>query len=514
MGRPLWSINFQERGAWNSDQAAFRFYSALLTVDDTVAGICTGEAPELLQYHVQLVTNDSSAEGKPPLTLEELVGCENWVILQMDEIAALNAWKKAAKEAGSLDMMELVARASAIQRTLLENLARLDAAVDTSQSGWLGFFRVYNDQLPPMPGGCAVFVTRVWAHAALLYLAVSVSGWQPGSAAVRENVTRILALPERMPAPELLRKAVWLYCIMGCLCEPAEEFRVRAMAEALVPHRLFGAARKALEIMENVWKRRDDLTVETTLRHASTAWVSSAAQKVRVLYIPLSITGTKNALPHFNTSPPSPTKRSCPSPLPSPSAQGREWGPPLPPSSQAQATTSRRATEGKSSERYLSIKADLSNPSSVPAVLDVVKAEFKAAPNVVIYNVAAFSLPAGDDSTKEIVKGWATLTEDAKKVFIYTGNKLNTWIASMPLTATLGVGKRATSYLIGSTDARYVKDGYRFFYADERNPNGSIKGTAIDGEAHADFFAQLASGEGEIPWHATFVKGQGYTKFE
>lgn len=260
MGRPLWAITSLQRGAWNSDQAAFRFYSALLIVDDTIAGICTGQAPELIQYHARLLTNGGE---KPPLSLENFVGCENWVLLQMGEIATLSAWKQSLKKAGKLDMMELVARASAIQRTLLENLARLDAAVDMSHSNWLGLFGVYNDQLPPMPGGCAVFVTRVWAHAALLYLAVSVSGWQPASAGIRENVTRILALLERMPAPELLRTVVWPYCIVGCLCEPAEEFRFRAMADALVPHRLFGPARKALEIMENVWRKRDELTIET-----------------------------------------------------------------------------------------------------------------------------------------------------------------------------------------------------------------------------------------------------------
>jgi hypothetical protein len=263
MGRPLWSITSQQRGAWNSDQAAFRFYTALLLVDDIVAGICIGEAPELLQYHAPLLTNGRSADEKATLRLEDFVGCENWVILQMGEIAALDAWKKSYKKAGKLDMMELVARASTIQRTLLENLARLDAVVDTSQSNWLGLFRVYNNQLPPMPGGCTVFVTRVWAHAALLYLAVSVSGWQPGSAGIRENVTGILALLERMPTPELLRTVVWPYCIMGCLCEPGEEFRLRAMVDALVPHRLFGPSHKALEIMKNVWQRRNELTVDT-----------------------------------------------------------------------------------------------------------------------------------------------------------------------------------------------------------------------------------------------------------
>ncbi|KAJ4354694.1 uncharacterized protein N0V89_006431 [Didymosphaeria variabile] len=263
MGHPLWAIGCQQRGAWNSDQAAFRFYSALLIVDDIIAGICMGETPELLQYHARLLTNGRGADEKPPLSLEDFIGCENWVILQLGEIAALDTWKRSYKKAGKLDMMELVARASAIQQTLLGNLARLDAAMDTPQSNRLGLFSVYNDQLPPMPGGCAVFVTRVWAHAALLYLAMSVSGWQPGSARIREYVTRVLVLLERMPAPELLRTMVWPYCLVGCLCEPAEEVRLRAMADALVPHRLFGAARKALEIMESVWKARDELNVDT-----------------------------------------------------------------------------------------------------------------------------------------------------------------------------------------------------------------------------------------------------------
>ncbi len=55
---------------------------------------------------------------------------------------------------------------------------------------------------------------------------------------------------------------------------------------------------------------------------------------------------------------------------------------------------------------------------------------------------------------------------------------------------------------------------HSFFYADERNADGSQKGMQLDGEAHAEFFAQLAAGEGvDVPWHATFVKGRGYVKF-
>jgi C6 transcription factor Pro1 len=263
MGRPLWAITSQQSGAWNSDQAAFRFYSALLIVDDIIASTCMEESPRLQEYHVRLLTNGGNSDEKPPLKLEEFIGCENCVMMQIGEIAALDAWKKSIKRAGKLDMMELVARASPIKQALLSNLARLDTAVNTPKTNWLGLFTLYNDQLPPMPGGCTAFVTRVWAHAALLYLSVVVSGWQPGSAAIRENVVRTLALLEQMPAPELLRTMVWPFCVVGCLAEPVEECRFRAMADALVPHRLFGAARKALEIMENVWKCRGELSIDT-----------------------------------------------------------------------------------------------------------------------------------------------------------------------------------------------------------------------------------------------------------
>lgn len=37
-------------------------------------------------------------------------------------------------------------------------------------------------------------------------------------------------------------------------------------------------------------------------------------------------------------------------------------------------------------------------------------------------------------------------------------------------------------------------------------------GLALNGDAHADFFEQLAE-HVDVPWLATFVKGKGYVKF-
>lgn len=262
MGEPMWDITSRPTRAWSSGQAAFRFYTALLIVDDIVASTFLDHHPRLLDYHALLLTHGCNADS-PPLSLEDLIGCENWVMLQIGEISALDAWKKTMKNSEQLDMMELVGRASTIKQALLSGLAHLDAAANKPNISPRGLFNFHNDLLPTMPGGCTTFVTRVWAHAALLYLSVVISGWQPASSGVRENVTRILVLLEQMTTPELLRTMVWPFCVAGCLAVSAEEYRFRAMADALVPQRLFGAARRALEITENVWKHRDSLSIDT-----------------------------------------------------------------------------------------------------------------------------------------------------------------------------------------------------------------------------------------------------------
>ena len=52
-----------------------------------------------------------------------------------------------------------------------------------------------------------------------------------------------------------------------------------------------------------------------------------------------------------------------------------------------------------------------------------------------------------------------------------------------------------------------------FYYADERKENGEAVFGDIDGNAHGDFFLQLAEKKGQGPWEAAFVKGKGYVKF-
>lgn len=261
----------------SAEQAAFRFSSTLLILDDIIASTVLQEEPRLYQYHRSLLhgTNaDSTADS--PITMEAVMGCQNWVMLQLGEIAVLDAWKQRCKRAANLDVMQLVHRAAAIKDTLETHLTRLETGPGSAMiegncsSSLLDFFTGDTGQQPHtrthtsqrqcqrQSQSQSPLVTRVWAHAALIYLLVVVSGWQPASTDVRYHVGRIielLACPASPPA--LLRTMVWPFCVAGCLAEPAREAQLRGMVEALQPPRVFGTVRKALEIMENVWRNRD-----------------------------------------------------------------------------------------------------------------------------------------------------------------------------------------------------------------------------------------------------------------
>jgi hypothetical protein len=113
---------------------------------------------------------------------------------------------------------------------------------------------------------------------------------------------------------------------------------------------------------------------------------------------------------------------------------------------------------------------------------------------------------------QEAISGFRTLPSSVLKTFIYTGNCLNNVV--MPVLLHLGVGKEGAAHMIESAVQGYGKEGFRFYYADERFEDGRSIFLDIGGQAHADFYWELATGKEQGPWEATFVKGRGYVDFE
>ncbi|KAH8582381.1 fungal-specific transcription factor domain-containing protein, partial [Bisporella sp. PMI_857] len=124
MGQRSFVINTSSPPLWNTDQAAFRFFSAILLVDDIISSTSLEQPPRLREYHPYLLTNDLKPDQEVPLQLEDFIGCQSWALLLVGEIAALDAWKKVMKKGGTLSMAQMVQRASVIERGLHEGLAR------------------------------------------------------------------------------------------------------------------------------------------------------------------------------------------------------------------------------------------------------------------------------------------------------------------------------------------------------------------------------------------------------
>ncbi|KAH6644183.1 hypothetical protein C7974DRAFT_467856 [Boeremia exigua] len=181
----------------------------------------------------------------------------------------------------------------------------------------------------------------------------------------------------------------------------------------------------------------------------------------------------------------------------------------------------------------LCLTADFSDPSVIGPIFERVHQEL-GVPNVVVYN--PYSWSRGPDPENPVsaplkefqndlainttsayaaaqaaVAGFSKLPKDAKKTFIYTGNNGNTLI--LPIFLMLGIGKSATWYMIQTLAATpsFASKGYRFYYVDERTPEG--KAGHPSGPAHAKYFLELAEQEGQSEPLATFVKGKGYVKF-
>ncbi|TKA82579.1 hypothetical protein B0A55_01184 [Friedmanniomyces simplex] len=198
------------------------------------------------------------------------------------------------------------------------------------------------------------------------------------------------------------------------------------------------------------------------------------------------------------------------------------------------AQAARSVNPDDSKDDDLLLKNDLSKPDNVASLFARLRKSW-GEPSVVIYNAAAAHFTPKDDpfsvsvedftsdlaintistyaAIKEALASFESLPSSAPKAFFFTGNCLN----QVPMLGlqTAGVGKSATAHMIQTASLAYADKGMKFHYVDERTSEGKPKiNPYVDGPAHADFFLELMEGRtDEVPWLATFVKGQGYTSF-
>ncbi|KAK3309873.1 fungal-specific transcription factor domain-containing protein [Chaetomium strumarium] len=263
---------------WGSDQATLRFFTAQLLFFDTLASTALQQPPRLQQWHQYLLTTldddeetrrhwpDSEKEQTlPHINLQEFLGVENWVIASIAEIATLDHWKKEMKRAGSLSFTQLLTRAAPIAQRLRTCLQALEETTRTGQGGPASvdgpqhLLQYFAGSFSPQLMHGVTLNTRIWAQAALTYLSLVLSGWQPSCPEIQHSVAKTIDMLQSLPSPDCLRTLVWPFTVTGCLASRCQEQIFRDMVDGMGPLKVFGTIREGFAIMCRVWENRAEI---------------------------------------------------------------------------------------------------------------------------------------------------------------------------------------------------------------------------------------------------------------
>ena len=262
---PLTLATTQNARFPTAEHAAFRFSSGLLIMDDIIASTTLQRQPKLYSHYRSLLYSDMGDEDSPPIDIEAVFGIKNWLLLQLGEVATLNAWKMDCEKAEDMDVIQLAHRASAIEESLIANLTELSNKSTNETIQPLDNLSPFDSQLCYQ----RILNTRIWTHATLLYLFAVTSGWQLANENVRYHVNQVIELLTCGTfKSDLLHTVIWPFCVAGFLTIPAQESQFRQMVIELEP-RLFGKLHKALEIIEGVWKDRSTRDCDLSTRFSS-----------------------------------------------------------------------------------------------------------------------------------------------------------------------------------------------------------------------------------------------------
>ena len=251
---------------YTADQSALAFFVSLLLFVDIVASTALSDSPALQRYHASLLSSHSGDDCRAQL--EKVVGCHNWPLVAIGNISALCAWKCDAKQRGSFSVVRLLEHADPISQALEDGLTGLDTGATrvqqfrtkTSTSPLEAYYSRHDSAINSTS---ISNVTRLWAHAAKLYLSVCLSGWQTNSTDTQTSVAEVLRLLQTIESPTQLRSLSWPICVAGCLASTRQEDDFRRIIGTIGQLGAFGTLSTTLRIMEAVWSSRATIDRDT-----------------------------------------------------------------------------------------------------------------------------------------------------------------------------------------------------------------------------------------------------------
>jgi hypothetical protein len=217
---------------------AQRFLIACLIWYDVLACTSSRTAPKI-NLDIWLDRN---------IDLSCLMGCYNWVMIAIGEVATISA-----RESSSI---ECSLQAPAVKERLDTELKKLDLCTEVCRFHQMASFAHIDQSPEPL----SVPVSRVFATAALVELYTVCSDLCPVGNEVRDSVERVIDAIRRIPKRMSLRGLTWPICIAGSMAAPDQQAFFDTMMHMVLNNAGAGFSNcdTVWRIMKQCWQHRND----------------------------------------------------------------------------------------------------------------------------------------------------------------------------------------------------------------------------------------------------------------
>ncbi|RFU30910.1 hypothetical protein B7463_g5417, partial [Scytalidium lignicola] len=233
-----------------SFQAALSFFTSVISWYDIVSYTTTSGLRKSFNF------DDQETEKNRSVHFDKVMGCENWVIFLIKDIAELDHWKNTSKSTEPLSMKYLVNRGNDIEARLRRGLGKVDAtlvnhvsATSRSRTGNISVAKNNYDYI-------RACVTRIYCNASLVYLHVVMLGSYPNLPEIQHSVSQTMDAIKALPDLGLINSMLWPFFIAGCMSMERDEDFFTGLARFGEPGDSTYGVAKAMTIVEECWRLR------------------------------------------------------------------------------------------------------------------------------------------------------------------------------------------------------------------------------------------------------------------
>ncbi|KAK9350502.1 fungal-specific transcription factor domain-containing protein [Lipomyces doorenjongii] len=234
---------FEEGPVVREGVVIFRFLAGTIVWLDITSSITAGTAPRLLPYHFHVAAPNSQTK------LEDIMGCKNWVMLEIGRIAALHDHKTQALQQARFDYTEFEQTVGDIGREIQCGLTQ--GALEGFDISDRDSTAVFNTMSEPI-----TLVTRIFAYMASIYLHLVAHGFQQLDV-LDTTISEAMGMLRSRLSFQLLPPLVCPLFVIGSVARQGDEqfmrmlFSSPPLLDPLLEHR-----GRILPILEEIWSRR------------------------------------------------------------------------------------------------------------------------------------------------------------------------------------------------------------------------------------------------------------------